>query len=164
MKFIYHVLILTSVTIIPLSTVAQVQSQTFAQLDSLQKTENKSMVIFIHTDWCKYCQSMKNTTFKDKKIIQLLNETFLFADMNGEEKKNIVFNGRTFKYKPTGNNTGVHELAEQLGTVNGKLSYPTLCILNANYEIIFQYDNFISSSDLLKLLNAALTHLESRNG
>lgn len=141
---------------LPLSAFSQLQSYSFAQLDSLQKSEKKNIVVFIHTDWCRYCQSMKNTTFKDKKVIQLLNEKFWFADLNAEEKQDIIFNGHTFKYKPTGSNTGIHELAEQLGTVNDKISYPALCILNADYEIIFQYDQFLSSVDLLKVLNEVL--------
>lgn len=147
---------LTAVIFLPLLAFSQLQSYSFAQLDSLQKTEKKNIVVFIHTDWCKYCQSMKNTTFKDKKVIQLLNENFWFADLNAEEKQDIIFNGHTFKYKPTGNNTGIHELAEQLGAINGKVSYPALCILNADYEIIFQYDQFLSSADLLKVLNEIL--------
>lgn len=147
---------LTAVIFLPLSVFAQLQTYSFAQLDSLQKTKKKNIVVFIHTDWCKYCQTMKNTTFKDKKVVQLLNEKFWFADFNAEEKQDIIFNGHTFKYKPTGSNTGIHELAEQLGTANGKVSYPALCILNSDYEIIFQYDQFLSSTDLLKVLNEVL--------
>lgn len=148
--------LLIAIFFLPLSTFAQLPSYSFAQLDSLQKIEQKNMVVFIHTDWCRYCQSMKNTTFKSKEVIQLLNKKFWFADLNAEEKKDIIFNKHTFKYKPTGNNTGIHELAEQLGTINGKISYPVLCILNTKYEIIFQYDQFLSSTDLLKVLNEGL--------
>lgn len=151
---------LIAVMFLPLLAFSQLQTYSFSQLDSLQKTEKKNIVVFIHTDWCKYCQSMKNTSFKDKEVIQLLNENFLFADLNAEEKQDIIFNGYTFKYKPTGASTGINELAEQLGTVNGKVSYPTLCILNSEHEIIFQYNQFLSSADLLKVLNEVLKKLE----
>lgn len=147
---------LIAVIFLPLSAFAQLQSYSFAQLDSLKKAEKKNIVVFIHTDWCRYCQSMKNTTFKNKEIIKLLNEKFLFTDLNAEEKQDIIFNEHTFKYTPTGSNTGIHELAEQLGTMQGKISYPTLCILNAEHEIIFQYNQFLSSADLLKVLNEVL--------
>lgn len=142
--------------LLPLLAFSQLQTYSFSQLDSLQKTENNNIVVFIHTDWCRYCQSMKNTTFKDKRVIKLLNENFWFADLNAEEKQDITFNGYTFKYKPTGNDTGTHELAEQLGKIKGKVSYPTLCILNPDNEIIFQYNQFLSSADLLKVLNEVL--------
>jgi thioredoxin-related protein len=133
---------------------SQLKITPFEQLDSLQKTGKRNVFVFIHTDWCRFCQSMKNTTFKDEKIIQLLNEKCWFVMLNAEEKQDIIFNGHTFRYKPTGYNTGIHELAEQLGTMNGKTAYPTSCILNTRNEIIFQYDQFLSAADLLKLLPA----------
>lgn len=140
----------------PLSVFAQMKAHPLEQIDSLQKTSKRNMVVFIHTDWCRYCHSMKNTTLKNDSIISILNKEFWFAALNAEEKQDILFNGQIFKYKPTGENTGTHELAEQLAKVKGKISYPTLCILNANYEIIFQYNRFLSSAELLKVLNEVL--------
>jgi thioredoxin-related protein len=134
------------------SLFAQIKTVRFEQIDSLQKIEKRNVVVFIHTDWCKYCQTMQNTTFKNDSIIYKLNTQFYFIDLNAEQKENIVFNGRTFKYKPTGTNTGIHELAEQLATVDNQVAYPTLCFLNSNKEIIFQYDQFINSTDLSTLL------------
>ncbi len=151
-KQLLQTVILIAVIFLPLSGFAQLESYTFSEVDSLQKLSPKNVVIFIHTDWCKYCLAMKNSTFKDEKIIALLNEDFWFAKLMAESKEDIVFNGYTFKYKPTGSNTGIHELAEQLGTVDGKVSYPTLCILNPDYEIIFQYNQFIKSIDLETIL------------
>lgn len=136
---------------------AQLNNYQFAQSDSLQKIEKKNIVVFIHTDWCNYCKTMQNTTFKNDSIIKLLNDTFYFIPLNAEQKNNIIFNGHTFKYKPTGANTGLHELAEQLATIEGKVSFPTLCFLNANNEIIFQHNQFINSVDL-KII---LTRLQS---
>jgi len=156
MKNSLQKLMLVAVIFLPLSVFAQLQSYSFTQLDSLQKTEKKNIVVFIHTDWCRYCQAMKNTTLKDERVVKLLNEYFMFTDLNAEEKQDVVFTGHTFKYKPTGSNTGIHELAEQLGAIKGKVSYPVLCILNADYEIIFQYDQFISSDNMLNVLNEVL--------
>jgi thioredoxin-related protein len=134
------------------SLFAQIKTVRFEQIESLQKIEKRNVVVFIHTDWCKYCQTMQNTTFTNDSIIYKLNTQFYFIDLNAEQKENIVFNGRTFKYKPTGTNTGIHELAEQLATVDNQVAYPTLCFLNSNKEIIFQYYQFINSTDLSTLL------------
>ena len=142
--------------LLPLITYSQIVRQSFGQLDNLQKTQNRFVVVFIYTDWCKYCQAMKNTTFKDKKIVELLNNYFWFFDLNAEEKREINFNGYTYKFKPTGNNTGIHELAEQFTRPNGEITYPNLFILNANYEIIFQFNQFLSTNDLKLLLNKIL--------
>ena len=140
----------------PLTGFSQIVSQSFEQLDGLQKTQNRFVVVFIHTDWCKYCQAMKNSTFKDKEIAALLNQNFWFVDLNAEEKSDITFNGQTYKFRPTGNNTGIHELVEKFTMPYGNVPYPIFCILNTNYEIIFQKNQLLSVNDLRLLLSDLL--------
>lgn len=134
---------------------AQLRSYQFEELDSLQQIEKRVVVVFIHADWCRYCQAMKQTTFKNNSIINLLNKKFYFISLDAEERRSIRFNQQVFQYKPSGINTGTHELARQLGTVNNKLDYPTLCILNPDNEIMLQYPQFI----LAKALKTILTQL-----
>jgi len=137
---------------LPLLVFAQLKHFSFEQLDSLQKIEKRPVVVFLHTSWCKYCGTMKNTTFKNNEVIKGLNQKFYFVSLDIEEKSDITFRGYTFKFKPTGTNTGVHELAEQLGTINGQLAYPSICFLNADNEIIYQHNEFISASQLQVIL------------
>jgi thioredoxin-related protein len=125
----------------------------FQQVEEKQIIEPKNIIVFIYTDWCKYCKLMENTTFRNKEIIEKLNQESYFIRLNAEEKNDILFAGKTFHYKPTGTNTGVHELAEELGTIRGKLSYPTLVILNSNNEIIFQYNGYLKTSEFFKFIN-----------
>ena len=124
------------VMLFPLIIYSQIVRQSFEQLDNLQKTQNRFVVVFIYTDWCKYCQAMKNTTFKDKEIAALLNQNFWFVDLNAEEKSDISYNGQTYKFRPTGNNTGIHELVEKFTMPNGEAAYPSICILNPDFEIL----------------------------
>jgi thioredoxin-related protein len=137
---------------IPLSVFSQLKQYSFTEIDSLLKTEQQNTVVFIHTDWCKFCKLMEKTTFKNREIISLLNEKFLFVSLNAEQKLDINFKSNNYKFKPFGVNTGLHELAEQLATKNGKIAYPTICILNADYEIIFQHNQYINSDDFLNVL------------
>ena len=145
-------LMVGSIVALPDFSFSQIKIIQFEQIDSLQRIEKRNVAVFIHTDWCKYCQTMQNTTFKNDSIIKVLNDKFYFIDLNAEEKRNVIFNNHTFKFKPTGANTGTHELADQLGTVNNKISYPTLCFLNADSEIIFQYNQYINVKDLQLIL------------
>lgn len=130
----------------------QLKSRTFEEVDSLAQFQKRKIIVFIHTDWCQYCQRMKNTTFKNQEVIEKLNSDFYFVDLNAEEKRAITFNKHIFKYKPSGNNVGVHELALQLGTLNGQLVYPVLCVLNEQYEIIAQYNSYLKPADFNLLL------------
>ncbi|OUL62480.1 thioredoxin family protein [Flavobacterium sp. AJR] len=131
---------------------AQLSSYSFEQIDSLQQIQKRKVIVFIHTDWCKYCQAMKNSTFKNKTIIAQLNAEFYFVDFNAEEKRTIRFNNQTFNYKPNGNSSGVNELAIQLGTVKNQITYPIICVLNPENEIIFQDTSYRNAKDFELIL------------
>ena len=146
-------IILSICILLPIFCLGQIKKYSFAEIDSLQKIEKRSMIVFVHTDWCKYCAAMNSTTFKNEDIIKKVNEDFYFIELNAEEKKNITFNGYTFKFKQTGSNTGMHELAEQLGTRENEITFPTLCFLNEQYEIIYQLKNYVKAKDLSVILN-----------
>lgn len=135
---------------------AQDYAMSFEVLDSLQQQAPRPVVVFLHADWCKFCANMKNTTFQDEEVKALLSDQFYFVSFDGESKKDVRFLENTFRYKPTGANTGVHELAEQLGTKDGTLSYPTVAFLNARYEILYQHNSFISARSLKKTLRRLL--------
>jgi thioredoxin-related protein len=126
---------------------------TFSELEKLQQQKPKPVAIFIYTDWCKICFGMKKTTFKNKKVIQLLNNNFYFVRLDGEEKKDIIFLDKTFVYKPTGSNTGVHELADELASINKRISYPTTTILNSKFEIELQINGLYNAKEMEKILS-----------
>lgn len=154
MKRLLLVVVLAGVAILlSQSAFAQPSSFRFEQLEGLQHAERRPVVVFISTDWCRYCSRMKLSTLRDEQVVKLLNGNFYFASLNAEEKNDILFYGHTFRYRPTGNETGVHELAEQLGSVNGQLSYPTLCVLSADMEIVYQYGGYLSAKELSRVLS-----------
>ena len=131
---------------------AQLNFIDFEQIDSLQQAEKRNVIVFIHTDWCKYCKVMHDKTFKNATVVKLVNDKFYFVDFNAEEKREIVFNENTFVFKPNGSNSGIHELAMELGTIDKQISYPVLCVLNEKNEIIFQHNSFLNAKDLIKIL------------
>lgn len=151
-KSLFIILILGNMLLSSLSF-SQIKEYKFEQIDSLQKVEKKIVVVFIHTNWCRYCGAMKHTTFKNKHLINTLNNNFYFINLDAEEKKSIAFNNNTFQYRPTGNQTGINELAEQLGNINGKVSLPGICFLNADNQIIYQHGGFLSVTNFEIILN-----------
>lgn len=130
---------------------SQIKNHQFEELENLQKSQNRNVIIFIKTNWCNYCKAMENTTFRNRKIAESINQNFYFINFNAEEKRDINFAGKTFHYKPTGTNTGIHELAETL--TEGKTTYPSLIILNPQNEIIFQYNGYLKFSELLDVFS-----------
>ncbi len=152
LKLILKTIIILGASFFPEKYFSQLKKYPFEEIENLQKNHSRNVVIFIHADWCQYCKTMQNTTFKNEKIINLLNEKFYFTELDAEEKRDITFFGKTFRYKPNGKSTGIHELAETLGNIHGKVSYPSIIILNPENEIIFQYDGFLNTEHFLQLL------------
>lgn len=135
---------------------AQEYGLSFEKLEILQKKDPKPVVVFLHAPWCNFCENMKQTTFKNEEVKKLLTKEFYFVSFDGESKEDVTFLGNTFKYKPNGANTGVHELAEQLGAKKGIVSYPTLVFLNEKYEILHQNDGYLNAKRLKVALRSVL--------
>jgi len=89
--------------------------------DSL-RTNPKPLMVFIHTDWCKYCKMQENITFEDPKVIDLLTENFYCLKINAEDQRPLTFMGRNYESGSAGD---FHSLARMLGMEHGKLLFPT---------------------------------------
>ncbi|WP_348824982.1 thioredoxin family protein [Flavobacterium aestuarii] len=131
---------------------AQLKTYTFEETEKLSKENPKPIVVFIHTTWCNYCRMMENSTFKNPEIIQLLNSNFYFISLDAESKNDIQFNSHTFKFKPKGPNTGIHELATALAEIDSQVVYPTIAILQDDYSVVFQKHSFLNVKELLAVL------------
>lgn len=138
--------------IMPVFNFAQLTEISINNLEKTQKQDPRNTVLFIHTDWCQYCKAMLKTTFRNKDLVKLLSEEFYFVAINAEEKEDVSFNGKIFRYIPSGPGTGINEFAQSFFEGKSSASYPHLFILNPDYEIILELNGFINSSDLLKML------------
>jgi thioredoxin-related protein len=128
---------------------AQVKPVTFEELEI---AEPRPVLVMIMTIWCKYCHAMKNNIVKNKEVSDLINNTYHLLFLDAEERSDIVFKGKVFKYRPSGSNTGIHELALDLGMIRVQISYPTLTILDEKKNIIFQKNAYLKPKELLYLL------------
>lgn len=130
----------------------RIEQVQFEQLDSLQETEKRPVAVFLHTTWCKYFGTMKNATLKNNEFVNLLTQKFYFINLDIEEKQEnsiskLYIEIQTYRWKH-----GVNELTEQLGIINGQVSNPAICFLNADYEIIHQHEGFVSPKGFLSIL------------
>ena len=132
---------------------AQLKTCSFEEAEQLAVKDPKPFVIFIYTSWCKFCKMMENSTFKNVEISNKLNDSFYFIALDAENKKDIRFNKHTFQYKPTGTNTGIHELATALASSDNQVTYPTLTILGPDYSILFQQASYLKAQDLRMVLD-----------
>lgn len=106
---------------------------TFEEAVKRNEKTPKKFIIDVYTDWCGWCKRMDATTFVDPVIVKNIKENYYAVKMDGEQKEDITFMGRTYKYIAQGRR-GYHELPAEL--MNGKMSYPTIVFLDEQYNII----------------------------
>lgn len=81
------------------------------------------------------------------------SDKFYYVIFNAEGKDDIVFQQKTFQYKPTGLSSGIHELAVAL---NGseKVAFPTWVLLDTKYQVLFRYNGVLKPLEIKELLKA----------
>ena len=114
------------------------------------KTEERKIFVDVYTEWCSWCKKMDRETFANPYIIKYLNENFYPVKLDAQQRNDIVFNGKIYRFIDRGRNS-YHELAVAL--MNGKLSYPTIVFLDERAKVIqsipgyrtpFEFELFIT--------------------
>ena len=127
----------------------------FEDLAELQSQDQRPVLVFLTAEWCRYCKNVEQTSFRETEIIEKLNNDFYTIIFDIEDRKAVKLFGQEFRYKSTGLNTGVHELAELIGTVDGVLNTPTFILFDTNLQIQYQYGGFMNTEEIAYLLNVA---------
>ncbi len=56
----------------------------------LAKENNKKTFLYFYADWCTYCRKVENSVFTDEEIVRYLNSHFISAQVNGDNRKEVV--------------------------------------------------------------------------
>ncbi|MEM6892277.1 MAG: DUF255 domain-containing protein [Bacteroidota bacterium] len=110
--------------------------------------EPKKIFVDIYTDWCGWCKKMDKDTFQNETVASYMKEHFYMVKMDAEGKEPIDFQGKTFKYVPSGRR-GYHELAAAL--LQGKMSYPTVVLLDEKLNMLSPVPGYQKAKPFLKI-------------
>ncbi len=155
MKLLLSILLAGLVQILAAQPSIGLRTVGFEDLDSLMRSDERPVAVFLHADWCRYCAHMLATTFRDQGVVDRLDQSYYFVAFNGESREPVNWRGRQYVFRPRGRNTGVHTLAEALGSMDdGTFSYPTFILLSPEYEVLFRYPAFLSADQMRRILDA----------
>lgn len=126
-----------------------VKWMTFEEALEKSKTEKRKIFIDVYTDWCGWCKVMDKNTFSEPNVAKILNEQFYPVKFDAEQKEDVVFNGTTFKFIPSGRN-GYHQLAAAL--LNNQLSYPTVVFLDEEFRMIQPLAGYQKAPEFHKII------------
>ncbi|MHA7830552.1 MAG: thioredoxin family protein [Flagellimonas sp.] len=101
----------------------------------LSQTDEQPKKIFVdvYTDWCGWCKKMDKNTFQNPEVSKYMQDNFYMVKMDAEGEDPIEYQGKTFKFVPSGRR-GYHELAAAL--LQGKMSYPTVVFLDEQLNML----------------------------
>ncbi len=103
------------------------------EAQELMKRQKRKVLVDVYTDWCGWCKRMDATTFQDPRIVSYINKNYYAIKFNAEQKDDIVFKSRVFKFMENGRR-GIHQLAIEI--TNGQLSYPTFVFMDEEFNTI----------------------------
>lgn len=115
---------------------------TFEEAVELNSKEPKKIMIDVYTDWCGWCKVMDKNTFSHNVISDYLNTAYYPVKFNAEQREEITFNEKIYKYIAQGAR-GYHELAAAL--LNGQMSYPSVVFLDEQVRIIHVQKGYVKA-------------------
>lgn len=115
----------------------------FHELSSKLQSEPKKVLVFIHTDWCKYCLIQETITFTDSATVEQLNKNYYCLKLNAEELDSITFLGKVYH----GSTHENHELARTLGVKNGELLFPTTVFFSEQLQLVNIWQGLLKPQD-----------------
>lgn len=100
---------------------------------ALSQKEKKKILFSVYTDWCGWCKRMDSATFEEPNIAAYLNQHFYAVKFDAEQRQELEYKGKSYKYIKTGKRN-YHELAAEL--LRGQMSFPSVVFLDENQEVI----------------------------
>jgi uncharacterized protein YyaL (SSP411 family) len=129
----------------------QINWISFSELALKMREEKKPIMIFIHTDWCKYCKMQEAITFSNDTLINELSENYYCVKFNGETIEDVVFLDKVYCFVQTGIGTGEHELVSFLANNKGEVTYPATIFFDYKFQLIKSFFGYHSVKEIKQL-------------
>ncbi len=71
------------------SFASEIRWHSFEEGISLAKKQNKLILMDIYAKWCHWCNVIENTTYRDEKVIQLINKYYIPVRVDAEKRPDI---------------------------------------------------------------------------
>lgn len=119
----------------------------FEEAVALQAKEPRKILVDVYTDWCGWCKKMDKHTYTDESVIKNLSKNYYLVRFNAEQKEDIHFRDKIFKFKPEYKS---HELAVSL--LNGQMSYPSTVFIDENMNLLTVVPGYLTPKDINPIL------------
>ena len=155
-----HIQFLTlSLCFFSLLSISNIQAQekvgidwkSIEEIEVAQKENPKPVFVNLYTDWCVWCTKMDQSTYSDPKIVNYINEHFYALTFDAEGDQTVSVNNKQYNLE-TVNNRKVHKLAWEWGSVNNRIGYPTIVVLDSQMGKMQAFPGFKDSDAMNSLI------------
>lgn len=108
---------------------------------ALNEKKPKKIFVDVYTTWCGWCKRMDQTTFKDDKIANYMNDNFYAVKVDAESADKVTYKGKEMTES---------QLARDVFNATG---YPTTVYLNEEQEVLQPIPGYLDVAMLNKILH-----------
>ena len=131
-------------------TTAQVKWYKIEEAEQAAAKSGKKIMVKVYANWCGWCKEMDKSTFPNKNVTKILNESYIPVQFNSEQLADIVWGGTTYKVVRPKNSGRYHSLAAQW--LKGNLSYPSIVILDEHGKLIQAIAGYRRAAEFEKMM------------
>lgn len=122
---------------------------TFDQALEAQKKKPKKIFVDMYTVWCGPCQMLDKNTFKNKDVVNYINEHFYAVKFNCEGNEVVNYKGQKFEnvnYDPekAQRRNSPHPFAGYLQVQ----AYPTMMFFDEKADLIMPISSYMTPNQL----------------
>lgn len=139
---------------VAIKTTGEVSWLGMGEIEAAVMKSKKKIVVDVYTDWCGPCKMMDARTFTDEGVQSVLLNKFHPVKFNAEGPSPIEFQGKTWENPGHDANKRGRNAPHQLASFFQVPGYPTLVVLDENFNIIKKIVGFKTADQLLSELNA----------
>lgn len=123
----------------------EIQWLTIEEAFAKMQKEPRKILIDVYTDWCGWCKVMDKETFKNKTVVDYVNEKYYAVKFNAEQTEAIKLGEQQFKSQGR-----THDLA--LALTNNQPSYPTTVFLDDKFQMIQPLPGYMKAKEFHEVL------------
>jgi thioredoxin-related protein len=119
------------------------------EIEKSQKKKPKKVLVNIYGGFCNSCKVLNATTLKDTAISNYINKNFYIMNLDVDSNDTIVVKGEKY-FKTLINGYPMNSFA--MKATNGRLSFPTIAVLDSEFNTLDALNAFLTPTNLLPVL------------
>lgn len=122
---------------------------TLEEAIELQKKEPRKIIMDFYTNWCGPCKLLDKKTFKNKDVVNYINENYYAVKFNAEGNDVVVFKGREFTNpRYLAERANRRNYSHQLSQYFGVRAFPSIVYLDEKGDVITKIEGFQTPQQL----------------